>query len=165
VLELGSGTGICGLAMAMLGAKVILSDTPDLIELITQNVKRNEQHLEGSIEQIVSLDWSNEHTTMKFISDQHNSCLDFIIAADAIFHERAIIPLVATLKKLLVLNPDVLILMCHKFRHDDLDNKMFEAFISNGFECTEEIFQPEQHPDFSSERICVYHIRRNKENN
>jgi hypothetical protein len=55
----------------------------------------------------------------------------------------------------------MLILMSHKFRHDEVDDVMFAAFLENNFECTEEIFQPDQHPEFSCERIAVYHVKWN----
>ncbi len=157
---------------------MILSDTHDLMDLMKLNVQQNEGNLVGTIKQIACLDWAQEDTVHQFIAEQQQQgvqldcihalqCVSprkYIMMCDAVFNARIILPLVNTLKMLVTLNPDVLILMAHKFRHDDVDSTMFAAFQNNGFECTEEIFQPDQHPEFSSERIAVYHVKVNKDN-
>lgn len=48
--------------------------------------------------------------------------------------------------------------MSHKNRNEELDEKMFDAFIEHGFKCTEEMYEEDQHPDFASRRIAIYYI-------
>ncbi|KAL5373603.1 hypothetical protein DPSP01_012602 [Paraphaeosphaeria sporulosa] len=61
VLELGSGTGLVGLAMAGLGADVVLTDLPSIYHNLARNAEANASVLEqrgGSIRTGV-LDWTN----------------------------------------------------------------------------------------------------------
>ena len=44
VLELGSGTGVVGLAAAVLGGQVTLTDLQDKIELVELNVTTNSEY-------------------------------------------------------------------------------------------------------------------------
>lgn len=42
VLELGSGTGIAGIMLGLLGAKVTMTDQPDVMGLLRENALRNQ---------------------------------------------------------------------------------------------------------------------------
>jgi predicted nicotinamide N-methyase len=160
VLELGSGTGIVGIAAAILGAKVTMSDTLDVLDMLKKNVELNTPNYPGGCKpNIVHIDWTNLETTHTVIQELHS--LDVILMADAIYHPKAISPLIETLKlfKTLSQNEKLEIIMAHKCRDDDLDDAMFDAFKSNGFECTEEVFDFEHHPNFRGDRIIIYHVR------
>lgn len=61
VLELGSGTGLVGLAMAGLGADVVLTDLPSIYANLTRNAEANTSLLEqnGGTVRTGVLDWTN----------------------------------------------------------------------------------------------------------
>jgi predicted nicotinamide N-methyase len=61
VLELGSGTGLVGLAMAGLGADVLLTDLPSIHSNLARNVKDNVEVVRQNYGSASSgiLDWSN----------------------------------------------------------------------------------------------------------
>jgi predicted nicotinamide N-methyase len=61
VLELGSGTGLVGLAMASLGADVVLTDLPSIYPNLARNVRDNSDVIQenGGIAKSGILDWTN----------------------------------------------------------------------------------------------------------
>lgn len=61
VLELGSGTGLVGLAMAALGAHVVLTDLPSIAPNLTRNARDNSEVIgrNGGSTRTGILDWNN----------------------------------------------------------------------------------------------------------
>ncbi|CAI5446973.1 unnamed protein product [Caenorhabditis angaria] len=86
VLELGSGTGICGIALAALGAqKVIASDLENQINLLNRNIKANNlSNIESR-----ALDWTKDAPPRN---------LDLLLAVDCIYYLSSIFPLIDFLK-------------------------------------------------------------------
>jgi predicted nicotinamide N-methyase len=91
VLELGSGTGLAGMAAAMMGGLVTLTDVADVLPLLRENVALNyststwAQHVAlraqfGTID-VCELDWTKPMQLSKF------SPVQFILAADCVYHE------------------------------------------------------------------------------
>jgi predicted nicotinamide N-methyase len=83
VVELGSGTGIAGLACAAHGAsRVVLTDLPENLPLLRRNATRNGwvQSLCGCEVSVEKLDW---HT------DALPAC-DVLLGADVCYHEAAV---------------------------------------------------------------------------
>lgn len=96
VLELGSGTGLVGLAMAGLGADVVLTDLPSIYSNLARNAEANASVLEqngGSVRTGV-LDWTNPRSCTLFpkgVSDRNDDGevlsgkFPLILAADSLY--------------------------------------------------------------------------------
>eukprot|EP00929_Paragymnodinium_shiwhaense_P068439 TRINITY_DN34412_c0_g1_i1.p1 TRINITY_DN34412_c0_g1~~TRINITY_DN34412_c0_g1_i1.p1 ORF type:complete len:338 (+),score=66.00 TRINITY_DN34412_c0_g1_i1:40-1014(+) len=77
VLELGAGTGIVGLSMAQLGARVVLTDyEAELCGLMMQNAAAND--LEAAVT-VCELDWKQRGSYLSA------SSFDVVVAADVIY--------------------------------------------------------------------------------
>lgn len=89
VLELGSGTGLVGIAWATkwkelyknknANIEIFLTDLPEIVDNLRQNVKENE--LDGLV-QIDVLDWTDPST---FIEKYGDNKFDIILVADPIY--------------------------------------------------------------------------------
>ncbi|KAF1757819.1 hypothetical protein GCK72_014276 [Caenorhabditis remanei] len=88
ILELGSGTGVCGIALAALGAEVIITDLPERIPLIQKNVAANSRLTSNRI-QVQVLDWTK---------DKIPDGLDLVLAVDCVYYNSTITPLINLLK-------------------------------------------------------------------
>ena len=89
VLELGSGTGVAGLAAGLCGARVVLSDLPAAAPLLQRNVDRNRRSLElkGGSAEVRTLDYREACA---------DSCLrtfDLIVGTDLVWQEVQCTPL------------------------------------------------------------------------
>ncbi|KAJ4366405.1 Protein-lysine N-methyltransferase rrg1 [Neocucurbitaria cava] len=92
VLELGSGTGLVGLAMAALGADVLLTDLPSICSNLAHNAQVNSEivNRNGGSTRTAILDWTDP-TSCKLCSDAAvedealASKFPLILAADSLY--------------------------------------------------------------------------------
>jgi predicted nicotinamide N-methyase len=108
VLELGSGTGLVGLAMAGLGADVVLTDLPSIHDNLARNAKDNCEAIEqsGGSTRTGILDWTNPASCQLFTDGSatetlHADTIKFplILAADALYspdHPRMLVDSIQT---------------------------------------------------------------------
>lgn len=91
ILELGCGLGLAGIAATRMGARVVLSDyESDALEFARFNISRN---ISGErIPEVIQHDWRVPLEGASFNS---------IIAADVLYEQRNITPLLNTLDKML----------------------------------------------------------------
>jgi predicted nicotinamide N-methyase len=103
VLELGSGTGLCGIAVAMLRpeVEVVVTDQASHLNLIRQNVSLNPV----SNVRVEELDWLNPSKLGHF---------DLIIGSDLVYSPELYAPLAETLS--LTASPDSQIYICNEER-------------------------------------------------
>ena len=137
ILELGSGTGACGIYAAALGASMVtLTDGggPDMLELLQSNADLNRDLLGSSSLNIERLAWGDLGDGCMLAADQ----FDYVIAADVMYGMEAttlgaredaiqrVEALAATFEALLLCSPDSSadspprIIVAHCCRSDDL---------------------------------------------
>lgn len=107
ILELGSGTGLVGLAMAALGADVVLTDLPSIHENLARNAKDNATTIErnGGSTRTGTLDWTQPMSCELYTNGTVTETLEtastrfpIILAADSLYspeHPRMLVDTVA----------------------------------------------------------------------
>ncbi|KAF8090370.1 hypothetical protein N665_0478s0029 [Sinapis alba] len=97
IVELGSGTGIVGIAAAaMLGANVTLTDLPNVTENLKFNADANAQVVArfGGEVHVAPLRWGEAGDVGRDV--------DLVLASDVVYHEHLYDPLLKTLRLMLL---------------------------------------------------------------
>ncbi|KAA6428174.1 MAG: Methyltransferase family [Trebouxia sp. A1-2] len=99
VLELGAGCGLVGLVFAAMGAQVLLTDLPNVLSLLEQNMLLNEAAIAagGGSVQCCELTWGV--TSVNSLA-QGWATPDLVVAADVVYHRDLFDPLLSTLSSL-----------------------------------------------------------------
>ncbi|GMI33544.1 hypothetical protein TrCOL_g5540 [Triparma columacea] len=103
IIELGTGTGVLGLLLAMAGANVLLTDQDHVINgpILAQNVKANREDIEtnGGSVKMRTLNWEK---SLDF--SQGEESFDLLVATDCYFFEYLGVKLVETIVKVKEVN-------------------------------------------------------------
>lgn len=155
----GSGTGVVGLGLWMLGADVTLTDQPNILPLTEHNVGETKaRNPRGSTDTVRVREymWGTSIATFE-------RPFDLILASDVAYDHRAVDPLVKTLKSLLSeadkQGNDCSVLLA--YRCSDVltpetlkaERKFFATLTSNF--CVAEV-----HPLSTIEHVQLYSLRR-----
>jgi len=133
VLELGSGTGIAGIAAAACGADVTLTDLPAHLPNLKGNVERNRALVEGGGGSLATaqLDWARGEAGVADLPG--GRAWDIVLGADLLYSEAAVAPLGTVLRAILAAAPqNPTFLLAHKQRTEEVDVGMLELFRSAG---------------------------------
>ena len=108
VVELGAGCGLPGLLLAGLGARVVLTDIGDTVALLKENIDNNEALFERGCGEASAavLDWTNKTDLVKF-----KPPYDYILAADTIYSDEAVVAFLETAHFLA--GPETVVLFAH----------------------------------------------------
>lgn len=121
VIELGCGSGVVGIALAQMlpRATVLLTDLPEVSDLVARNISAAGLTSTQTVK-FVPLDWEADLLPPQVTSSQQRDggSIDLVIAAECIYNTDTIPALVNTIKKLVALTPDALVLVSRKVRHE-----------------------------------------------
>jgi len=127
VVELGSGTGLCGIVAACLGAEVVvLTDSAESsLELIKENARLN--GVEGKCK-CESLTWGNVEELQRIGCD-----FDVVIGTDVVYEPECIAPLLKSANALLKKESGFFFLANHKYRFVLYENEVSKQAKLFGF--------------------------------
>uniref|UniRef100_A0A0E0LME5 Uncharacterized protein n=1 Tax=Oryza punctata TaxID=4537 RepID=A0A0E0LME5_ORYPU len=123
ILELGSGTGAAGLALAAaLPAHAVLSDLPAALPNLRHNASLNAPLLDarGGSVSVVTLPWGDA-AAMETVAAA--SRFDLVVASDVVYYEELVDPLIETLR--FFVKGEVVFVMAHMRRWKRTDKKFF----------------------------------------
>ncbi|GMH40558.1 hypothetical protein BSKO_08462 [Bryopsis sp. KO-2023] len=142
VVELGSGTGVVGLAAALLGANVILTDLPRMMDLLQRNIEGNSQE---SQVRALPLTWGQDLSGLE-------APFDFVLASDVVYNRHDFHKLASTLESLS--GPNTKIVMSHE--HREGMHEFFEILRQQG--SVREVPLEELDQDWACEDISVVEV-------
>ena len=101
IIELGAGTGLCGMAIAQYNpGKVLITDyDPGCIETIKQNVILNKEKVKVNAIETDILNFGNEEQ-LNIIQQKYPEGFDYVIGTDLIYAEKVIEFLITGIDKL-----------------------------------------------------------------
>lgn len=128
VIELGCGCGSVGISIAQMvpDCDVLLTDLPEVTELVEANVARMLPAMSSKVN-FLPLDW--EDPLPDKIQSRPN---DLIIVSECTYNSDTLQPLVQTLLALLVRSPKAVIVVSTKTRHDS-EAVFFDMMKNVGF--------------------------------
>eukprot|EP01117_Protostelium_nocturnum_P019301 TRINITY_DN8336_c0_g1_i1.p1 TRINITY_DN8336_c0_g1~~TRINITY_DN8336_c0_g1_i1.p1 ORF type:complete len:298 (-),score=104.39 TRINITY_DN8336_c0_g1_i1:211-1104(-) len=148
VIELGAGTGLLGIALAKIGAQVILTDQESLVPLMRENARLNGiQDQELLIEEL----WWGRGDCDKYTKDKP---IDFIIASDCVYLEPTFAALTDTMHQLS--NSETRIFMSFQKRRK-ADNR-FWKIAQKKFKLIRIPF--EEYSDTNKERVMINELKK-----
>jgi predicted nicotinamide N-methyase len=169
VLELGTGTGVVGMAAAALGAIPTLTDLDYCLHNVRNNLRLNhfvvsdgkdddeeeeeDARKDGPMAFVTELDWTTDADTLR---RQFPGQYDLLIASDVVWLEELVQPYVSTVATLLHASGCSL-LMSYQSRSKGVDTALMQHF--EGYNLSvRQLPQSEHHPIYQSEIIQIYRI-------
>jgi predicted nicotinamide N-methyase len=152
ILELGSGTGICGIICGILGAKkVYLTDKNENLNILQKNYEINKSKIKNCEISIRSLDW-NKPEEYSNITDN----IDYIICSDLVWNPEYFDPLANVLDYFT--NTSTQIILAYQYRKkSDLD--FFEKLKEKKF-IIERLPQNLLDEEYRADDIFIVFIRK-----
>jgi predicted nicotinamide N-methyase len=151
VVELGAGCGIVGIGLATMLANcsVLLTDLPEVEEIITRNIKANNTQDMSSLK-YRNLDWENPP------DDLCSWPIELILVSDCTYNADSLPVLVSALDRLVRTSPGAIILVALKRRHDS-ETVFFDLMRSAGFTSEQETVEvPSQHEEVDEIEFHCY---------
>ncbi|KAL6058859.1 Methyltransferase-like protein 21B [Balamuthia mandrillaris] len=180
VLEVGAGCGLVGIALALQGANVVMTDLEEVLPNLQRNLQANKLLHQDTLQaepqvRIGCLRWGNpldvdaicantsqtQRDTKEKSQEAEDKGFDYVVASDVIWLDHLVEPLVQTLvmvaKKGSPQRPTEIIL-AQETRSLRVERKFFEQMEGEGFSL-HPVAWDELHPDFRNRAITIYRIR------
>lgn len=137
IIELGCGCGIVGigLAQAIPDCHVLLTDFPEVKELVDRNIKVSDLAISSRVS-FAPLDWEKPLS-----HEVKQRPFDIIIAAECIYNSDSIPPLVQTLAALIARSPRAIAVISTKFRHNS-EKVFFDLVAKVGLKQSSHVVVP-----------------------
>ncbi|KAL4442975.1 hypothetical protein ABPG77_008466 [Micractinium sp. CCAP 211/92] len=151
VLELGSGPGAVGCTAAALGASTVaVTDLQPVVALAARNIQANGL---SHIASAVPLPWGQPLPPPEQLPGQP---FDLVLASDVLYFADALPLFISTLSEVFSANPEALLVLCNEHRPAlPFPGALFAAA---GLSVCR-VPTAEQHPDWRSDDIHLYHIQ------
>ncbi|KAL3465541.1 putative methyltransferase-domain-containing protein [Aspergillus heterothallicus] len=154
VIELGSGCGIVGIALAKLLPKcsVLLTDLPEVEEIVSKNIAAARPALSSTL-QYRPLEWEEELPDDLFDTPS----IDLVLVSDCTYNADSLPALVSILRRLANMSPHVLILVALKRRHES-ESIFFDLMKSAGLDTLnlDRMRLPSQYDDYDEIELHCY---------
>mmetsp|Transcript_1649 Transcript_1649/g.4750 ORF Transcript_1649/g.4750 Transcript_1649/m.4750 type:complete len:172 (+) Transcript_1649:449-964(+) len=123
VLELGSGTGLAGIAAAMaLRVPTVLTDLPEVLPSISRNASLNKDM--SSLITVHPLDWHDAAAGSPGKDTFPGGPFGLVIAADCVWLERLVAPFVAALRAVAT-DAGTMVILSYQSRSSRVDDLLF----------------------------------------
>eukprot|EP00698_Gefionella_okellyi_P020067 TRINITY_DN6251_c0_g1_i2.p1 TRINITY_DN6251_c0_g1~~TRINITY_DN6251_c0_g1_i2.p1 ORF type:complete len:220 (+),score=40.49 TRINITY_DN6251_c0_g1_i2:28-687(+) len=149
VLELGAGRGTVGIAAALLGAHVTVTDMPEVVPSLQEVVDANKAAHDGISIDVMALDWFRT-------DDCVSGAFDYILASDVIWVEELVVPLANTLRRFA--DDRTVVLLATETRSLRIEQLLIDN-MRLSFDVVA-LARAEMHSYYQSERIQVYRMQR-----
>ena len=154
-VEIGSGSGVAGLAAAALGMSVLLTDVPSVVPLLEHNAQLNQAAIAraGGAARVQVCEWERPEALPDGAA--------LVLAADVLYQRdgRQLEALCDVVRRLMApcdARPQGgVLLLAHKARHTALDEAIPEALQQAGVALDEIPFEL-HHPEFRSPTVKVF---------
>ncbi|KAL3647130.1 hypothetical protein CASFOL_008098 [Castilleja foliolosa] len=152
-VELGAGCGAAAMGLYLLGLHdVVLTDIDPVMPALKHNLKRNKPALKKALK-TARVYWGNEEQLMSL-----KPPFDLVIAADVVYLEETVAPLIKAMEMLVA--DDGVVLMGYQLRSPEAHNLFWEMLV--------EVFDVEKiphehlHQEYAYEESDVYVFRKKK---
>jgi predicted nicotinamide N-methyase len=148
VIELGSGCGVVGIALAQMlfGCSVMLTDLAEVNDIM----ERNLQSAPETETRFKVLDWEEE-----LDADVTEKPIDLVLVSDCTYNADSLPALVQVLDRLVQSSPDAIVLVSLKRRHES-EAVFFDLMRQSAFVVLEESTHSLPAPYSEEDRIEMY---------
>ncbi|XP_071691319.1 uncharacterized protein [Rutidosis leptorrhynchoides] len=150
-VELGTGCGVAAMGLYLLGLKdIILTDIAPVMPALKHNLKKNKSVL-GKMLKTAQLNWNNSNQI-----EALKPPFDVVIAADVVYIEESVTPLLTTMK--LLVSDSGVVLLGYQIRSPEA-HVLFWEQCDRIFD-VEKVPHEHLHPEYAYEETDVFILRK-----